>query len=60
MKPLPQGCDQQGRYPEAAEAATEIGADDDAGYSAGYWLEEIVLGLALVAVIVFFGVVGGV
>jgi uncharacterized protein (DUF983 family) len=28
MSRLPTGCDQQGRYPEAAEAATEIGADD--------------------------------
>lgn len=27
MKPL-KGLDQQGRYPEAAEAATEIGVDD--------------------------------
>ena len=25
---IPTGCDQQGRYPEAAEAATELGADD--------------------------------
>ena len=25
---IPKGCDQQGRHPEAAEAATEIGADD--------------------------------
>jgi hypothetical protein len=25
---IPAGCDQQGRYPEAAEAATELGADD--------------------------------
>ncbi len=24
----PTGCDQQGRYPEAAEACTELGADD--------------------------------
>ena len=28
MKKLPKGLDQQGRYPEAAEAATEIGVDD--------------------------------
>jgi uncharacterized protein (DUF983 family) len=28
MSYIPTGCDQQGRYPEAAEAATEIGADD--------------------------------
>ena len=25
---IPKGCDQQGRYPEAAEAATDVGADD--------------------------------
>ena len=28
MNKLPKGLDQQGRYPEAAEAATEIGVDD--------------------------------
>lgn len=28
VKPLPRGCDQQGRYPCAAEAATEVGAED--------------------------------
>lgn len=30
---IPRGCDQQGRYPmafHAAEACTEVGADDDA------------------------------
>ena len=26
---IPMGCDQQGRYPQAAEAATEVGADDE-------------------------------
>jgi hypothetical protein len=26
---LPQGCDQQGRHPEAAEAVTEVGQDDE-------------------------------
>lgn len=25
---IPKGCDQQGRYPEAAEAATDVGVDD--------------------------------
>lgn len=25
---IPKGCDQQGRHPEAAEAATEVGLDD--------------------------------
>ena len=29
MNKLPKGCDQQGRYPEAAEAATEVGHEDD-------------------------------
>jgi hypothetical protein len=29
MSRIPNGCDQQGRYPEAAEAATELGADDE-------------------------------
>ena len=26
---IPQGCDQQGRHPQAAEACTEVGDDDD-------------------------------
>lgn len=47
-------------HPDPAEAATEIGADDDAGYDSGYWLEEIVLGLALVAVIMLFIAMEGV
>jgi hypothetical protein len=25
---IPKGCDQQGRHPEAAEAATEVGLDE--------------------------------
>ena len=25
---IPRGCDQQGRHPEAAEAATEVGLDE--------------------------------
>ncbi len=25
---IPKGCDQQGRYPQAAEAATEIGLEE--------------------------------
>ena len=25
---IPDGCDQQGRYPEAAEAATDVGVGD--------------------------------
>jgi hypothetical protein len=26
---IPKGCDQQGRHPEAAEAATEVGIHDE-------------------------------
>ena len=26
---VPKGCDYQGRYPEAAEACTEVGQEDD-------------------------------
>ena len=35
MTRIPKGCDQQGRYPEAAHSATEVGADDDDGESLG-------------------------
>lgn len=26
---IPKGCDYQGRHPEAAEAATDLGVEDD-------------------------------
>jgi hypothetical protein len=48
MKKLPKGLDQQGRYPEAAEAATEVGADDDAVESLG---RLVVLGLGVVCLV---------
>ena len=41
----PKGCDQQGRHPEAAEAATEVGVKDDDGL-------ETVGGVALLAVVI--------
>ena len=47
MKKLPKGLDQQGRYPEAAEAATEIGVDD-APESLG---TLVVLGLCVVVLV---------
>lgn len=40
MKKLPKGCDQQGRYPEAAEAATEVGQEPDF-YNRQFMLEEL-------------------
>jgi hypothetical protein len=48
MKKLPKGLDQQGRYPEAAEAATEVGADDDAVESLG---RLVLLGLGIVVLV---------
>jgi hypothetical protein len=37
----PKGCDQQGRYPEAAEAATEVGTEEPNFYSKEYIMEEV-------------------
>lgn len=46
--------------PDPAEAATEIGADDAPGeHSAWYWLEEFVVGAALVAFVAFLIIVVG-
>lgn len=42
---IPKGCDQQGRHPEAAEAATEVGANDDDGL-------ETVGKVALLAIVI--------
>lgn len=47
-KSLPKGCDYQGRHPEAAEACTEIGADDDQSQSAD---AQVAPWLLLVAVL---------
>ncbi len=41
MNKLPQGCDQQGRHPEAAEASTEVGQEEPDFYSSQYILEEV-------------------
>jgi hypothetical protein len=47
---IPHGCDQQGRYPEAAEPCTELGQEDDPDfYGAKFWEGEI-LSLGIVAV----------
>jgi hypothetical protein len=40
VRRMPRGCDQQGRYPEAAEAATEIGQEPDF-YNRQFMLEEL-------------------
>lgn len=48
MNKLPKGCDQQGRYPEAAEAATEVGADDDDVEPLG---RLVLLGLGIIVMV---------
>lgn len=50
MSYIPTGCDQQGRHPEAAEAATELGADDfdDA---AQYIIWHLVIAIVIVGAI---------
>ncbi len=41
MNKVPNGCDQQGRYPEAAEAATDVGQEQEPNfYSSQMMLEE--------------------
>ena len=52
VRKVPLGCDQQGRYPEAAEAATDIGQDDD--LTSFDWAALIIIG-AVAAVTVVAG-----
>jgi hypothetical protein len=47
MSRLPTGCDQQGRYPEAAEVCTELGAEDPETLPEAFWVW-----LALTAIVV--------
>lgn len=54
VRRLPRGCDQQGRYPEAAEAATEVGQEPDF-YGRDFIREELravlMCGVAVIAVV---------
>jgi hypothetical protein len=63
MKKLPKGLDQQGRYPEAAEAATEVGQDDPDFYNRQFMLEELgsllAWALGIFAVVVLLGFLVG-
>lgn len=52
MSRIPKGCDQQGRYPEAAECCTEIGADDGEDPLALSWA---LLAVALTGVSIIIG-----
>lgn len=55
VRRLPRGCDQQGRYPEAAEAATDIGQDEPDFYGREFYKEELksvlLCGVAIIAVV---------
>jgi hypothetical protein len=47
---IPAGCDQQGRYLEAAEACTELGADDFAD-AAKFVIWQVVFAVIIVGAI---------
>jgi hypothetical protein len=57
VRRMPKGLDYQGRYPEAAEAATEVGVDDDAVESLG---RLVLLGLGVVVLVGLIAFVVGV
>jgi hypothetical protein len=46
---IPNGCDQQGRYPQAAEPCTELGQDEPEFYGRAFWKEEAI-SMVIVAV----------
>ena len=56
VRRLPKGLDYQGRYPQAAEAATEVGIDD-APESLG---KLVVLGLCVVGLVILIALAVGV
>ena len=45
---IPKGCDQQGRHPEAAEAATELGANQD---EPGPWWDAMLTDICICIVL---------
>lgn len=51
MKKLPKGCDYQGRYPEAAEAATEVGQEDEKDANLVFlWAVVAILTVTIIAI----------
>jgi hypothetical protein len=51
VRRLPKGADQQGRYPEAAEAATDVGQEDEDPKedTMWFWVVIVVIFTAVVA-----------
>ena len=51
VRRLPKGCDQQGRYPEAAEAATEVGQEDEEYTNRVFlWAVVAILTITIIAI----------
>jgi hypothetical protein len=48
---IPKGCDQQGRYPQAAEAATDLGIEEPDIDPVRVVVEDTLLAMALLAVV---------
>ena len=53
---VPNGCDQQGRHPQAAECCTELGQEEPDFYGPEYWKEEAIsLGIVTVGLVGILG-----
>lgn len=53
VRRLPKGLDYQGRYPQAAEAATEVGADDEEYTNRVFlWAVVAILTVTIIAIAV--------
>lgn len=48
---IPKGCDQQGRYPQAAEAATEIGLEEPDIDPVRVVIQDTLLAMALLMLV---------
>ena len=51
MNKLPKGLDYQGRFPEAAEAATEVGQEDEKDANLAFlWAVVAILVITIIAI----------
>ena len=57
MNKVPKGCDQQGRFPEAAEAATEVGQEEEPNFYSKELLLKEIFDFAMAVVVVGTAVV---
>jgi hypothetical protein len=58
VRRLPKGTDQQGRYPEAAEAATDVGQEDEETEDTmWFWVVVVTIFTAVVAAAAWKGMV---